>query len=158
MISLGFRFTNREFTYIGIEGSFSNPTLLFAHTIKLPKDFSRPMALDWLHKELTSIISKHRIATISIKGMEPFANKNSLASVNRIENEALAFLVAAQKGIESVERIIDTNVAAKLRLEKKNKRTQAYEICQEKFEREMDDNTKDAVLAAWIKLTDVGLI
>jgi len=136
-----------------VDGKFTNPTLVFNQRVKFPKNFSRPLEIAWLYKELIALISSYEVDAICIKGMEPYAQKNSLPAVHRIENEALSFLVAANNGIESIERIVDATVATKFKLEARSKRSQAYEICLEKFDKTIDDNTKDAILAAWIRLT-----
>jgi Holliday junction resolvasome RuvABC endonuclease subunit len=149
---LGIRFTNKDLTYVVLDGKFDAPCILLTDVIRFPKNFERPKILDWLLKELEGIFSKYEFESVFIKGMEPAASKNGAAALHRIENEAIAFLVAAQHGIELVERVVDATIASRLGVGARYKRRLTYEACSEMFSDLTDDKAKDAVLAAWVKM------
>lgn len=152
MTSLGLRFTNKEYTYAVMNGKFDTAAILSKESFQFPRNYSRPKALVWLYKELTSLITTKNVSHIRIKGMEPLAAKNGLAAIHRLENEALVYLIAGQLGIDNIERVVDATVASKLRLTGAGKRSQSYRCCEEMFGDGMDDKTKDAVLAVWAKM------
>lgn len=152
MAYLGLRFTNKAYTYVLLDGVFTAPQILSNESFQFPKNYSRPKVLVWLYKELASLVTTRNAEHILIKGMEPLATKNGLAAIHRLENEAIIYLIAGQNGIDCIERVVDATVASRLRLTGTGKRLQSYKFCEEMFGEEPDDKTKDALLAAWVKM------
>ena len=149
MNCLGMRCSNNDYTFAIIGGKKKNPILIDKGTIDFPKGFSRAASLRWFFQEVEEIFKKHNINIVAIKGAEAMATRNK-TFVERVENEAIIFLVAENHGIKKVRRKLKSTIAKDLGLKGKAKylSTHLDTTIFKNFDNETA-KTQEAILVAW---------
>ena len=109
----GLRCSNKDFAYAILDGSKSNPILIDSGLIGFPRNFTRPSEIRWFYQELEEFCNKHPISFWAIKGAEPMAKRDNSFTL-RVENEAMVFLIAANKGSDNVIRKVNSSIAKEL--------------------------------------------
>ena len=109
----GLRCSNKDFAYAILDGSKSDPILIDSGIIGFPRNFIRPSEIQWFYQELEEFNNKYSISFWAIKGAEPMAKRDSTFTL-RVENEAMVFLLAANKGNDNVVRKVNSSIAKEL--------------------------------------------
>lgn len=146
---LGIRCSNNDFCYVILSGSSSAPKIEKKDHISFPKRFSRQQSLKWFFQEIEGILKKYPIKVIAIKGTEGNAPRGK-AFVDRIENEAMIYLAAANKDIRRVYRKVYRTIATNFGLRGKAKYLSTKLDCSvfPGFNQE-NNKMKNAILVAW---------
>ena len=149
MCILGVRCSSSDFSYVVIRGPRSLPEIIASATIAFPKGFSRSQELKWLAQELESLVGRHKPRAIGLKGTEGQASRGA-PFVRRVENEAIAFLVAAENGITHVVRRVNSSIAKGLGLKGKARYLTTHLDTSAIAEyTSYPDKVRDALLVAW---------
>jgi Holliday junction resolvasome RuvABC endonuclease subunit len=148
MMKLGIRCSNTDYAYAILEGARSSPQVVEKNTISFPKGYSRSENLKWFYQEIDQILNRLEIDTITIKGAEALATRDK-SFVARVENEAMVFLAASNRGLENVSRKIKSTIAKNLGL--KGKAKYLAQLDTSVFPTYAEESTKmqEAILAAW---------
>lgn len=105
---LGIRCSNSDYSFALLKGSKGCPEVANVKSASYPKGYSRPEILRWLYQEIEDYSSKNiGIETFLVKGAEPMAQKGG-AYTERVECEAIMFLVAAQHGLTANRKVKQT--------------------------------------------------
>jgi phosphohistidine swiveling domain-containing protein len=149
MSYLGFRCSNKDYTYVILNGTKEQPEVLCNDTVAFPKDFSRPHELKWFLQEIEELLKKNEVNSISIKSTEVPARKGNSYD-ERVENEAMILLTAENFGITQVSKKVKSTIAKDLGLKGKGKylSTKLDVSVFPNFDRETE-KLKDAILVAW---------
>ncbi|MBL1212260.1 MAG: hypothetical protein HND52_02780 [Ignavibacteriae bacterium] len=110
---IGLRCSNKDYSFAIVDGNKNSPVLVDSGTIHFPNGFSRPAELKWFYQELDELSRKYKIDKWGIKGAEAMAQKGKLYT-SRAENEAIVFLLGANKGNENVFRKVKATIAKDL--------------------------------------------
>lgn len=149
MAYLGFRCSNKDYTYVLLKGTKRKPVIQKYDNIPFPKGFTRSVNLKWFYQEIDTLIKKHKINCIAIKGVEGLARRSS-SLFERIENEAIILLVAADNGIKYVVRKVKVTIAKDLGLKGKVKYlSENLDISVFPDFEKLNTKMKEALLVAW---------
>lgn len=149
MAILGIRCSNKDYSFVILAGDSNNPTIEEKGNVRFPKGFSRSLCLKWFLQELEGILKRHDVRIIAIKGTEGLAARGK-SFVERVENEAMIYLSAANLGIKNVYRKVKSTIAKDFGLKGKAKYLSTKLDCSvfPTFDNE-DNKTQEAILVAW---------
>jgi hypothetical protein len=152
MTTVGFRCSNKDYTYALIEGTKEKPSITVCDTIAFPVGYSKPQSLSWFIKEIKDIIENHEINGIAIKADEGMAGRSS-AYETRVEHEAMIYLACADSGIKSVLKKRKNTIAKDLGLKGKGKYLNTkLDVSVIPNYADYSDKQKDAILVGWSML------
>jgi Holliday junction resolvasome RuvABC endonuclease subunit len=77
MSYLGLRCWPDHFAYVVLDGTIAKPNPITSGKVEIPADNDRPAFLDWISREVKTILTRHNPARCSYKSIEPRAKKNS---------------------------------------------------------------------------------
>lgn len=149
MSYLGIRCSNKDYSFVILKGNKSSPEIETKGHVSFPKGFSISQNLKWFLQEIEEILQKYHVVVISMKSTEALARKGNLF-VARIENEAMVYLAAVNRGIKQVFKKVNSTIAKDLGLKGKGKYLKTELDCSvfPDFDKE-SDKLKDAILVAW---------
>ena len=75
---LGFRCWPDRFAYVVLEGAINKPKPITSGRVDIPADNDRPAFLNWISREVKTILARHTPVGCSYKSIEPLARKNSI--------------------------------------------------------------------------------
>jgi Holliday junction resolvasome RuvABC endonuclease subunit len=94
---IGLRCWPDRFAYVVLEGTVGAPILIASDTVTIPADDDRPSFLNWISKEVRTILKRYPQSRCSYKAIEPMAFKNS-DSLRRSQAEGVVQAVAHESG------------------------------------------------------------
>lgn len=145
---LGLRCSAKDYAFAILDGTKAAPVLVAHGLVAYPKGFSRVQSANWFLQELTMLLDTHSCGAIVIKGFEGLTKGN--AFVERVENEAVAYLAAFRKGIKSVVRKVKSTIAKDLGLKGRAKYlSSTLDTTVINDYAALDEKIQDAVLAGW---------
>lgn len=152
MKCIGLRCSNNDYSFAILSGSKEAPNLEESGTVNFPKGYSRTQSLKWFLQELEEISKKYELERLAIKGAEGIAARGK-EFVTRVENEAMALLLAANLGIDEVQRKVKSTIAKDLGLPGKAQalKTELDTNLIPEF-KTSTDKIKEAILVAWSSL------
>ncbi|MFA5393702.1 MAG: hypothetical protein WC338_04510 [Candidatus Ratteibacteria bacterium] len=106
---LGIRCSNKNFSYVVMNGSKKNPVIVASDSLAYPKNFARPRSLLWFTQEVEQLIKKHDIGSVVMKRFEGRSRGGSFEE--RVECEAMGYLVCAKCGITAVRKKVKSTIA-----------------------------------------------
>ncbi|MCX2982712.1 hypothetical protein EYC98_17760 [Halieaceae bacterium IMCC14734] len=151
-ISLGLRFSNSDYTFAVMDSTKASPNIVELSTVVCPKGFHRSQTLKWLVQEIDGIFARHEgISIVTIKRFEGRSKGNTFEE--RVENEATAYIAAANVGLKAVYKKMGSTLAKDLGLKGKAKllKTELDTSMIPNFS-DYGDKEKDAILSAWSEL------
>lgn len=153
MSALGIRCSNTDFSYAVLQGKKQSPVVLDYGTTAFPKGYSTPFKLKWFLQELDDIIKKYPINSITLKGTEGLAARDK-AFVERVECEAVVFLIGATLGIKRVQRKLKSSIAKDLGLKGRSHylATQLDTSVIANFDK-LSTKVQEAILVGWSELS-----
>jgi Holliday junction resolvasome RuvABC endonuclease subunit len=147
---IGIRCSNTDFAFAILSGTQKQPQLIESGHVLYPKGFSKPHSLKWLYHEIESLIKTHSIKKIGIKASETKSANKTFE--DRVEHEAMVYLVAANCNIREIAKKRKNTLAKQLGF-----KGQAHYLTQidtsiiRGFDKS-DDKVKEAILVAWSDL------
>ena len=149
MSCIGFRCSNKDYTYVILTGTKEQPQILSKGTVAFPKGFTRPQELKWFLQEVEELFKKNKITSVAIKSTEAPARKGNTYD-ERVENEAIILVTAYSFGIKNISKKVKSTIAKDLGLKGKSKYlTSKLELSAfPNYEKETD-KMKEAILVAW---------
>lgn len=149
MLALGIRCSNKDYSCCILSGTRDNPLIESNHHVSFPTGYSESDALRWFHQEMEAIFGTASIDLVGIKRAETMV-KRSNSLEQRIQNEAIVSLVAAQKGCTGVSKKVNSTIAKDLGLKGKGKylKTKLDTSAFPDFD-SYPDKMKEAILVAW---------
>lgn len=148
MQCLGIRCSNKDYSFVVLSGTKAIPKILYKECNASPRGCSIARRLKWFLQEIEEIIKKFSINEIVIKGAEPIARKGNPYR-ERIENEAMIFLAAEDKGIKQIVRKSKCTIAKDHGLKGRPKYLATLDCSVfPNFEKETP-KIREAILAAW---------
>ncbi len=149
MAFLGIRCSNHDYSFAILSGTKESPKVDQKDTIAFPKGYSKPNSLKWFLQELQELFEKNpSIRVIGIKGAEPMASRGK-AFIERIENETIVYLSAANSGIKAIFRKPKVTIAKDLGLKGKAKYLADLECNFFPDFKKESEKIQEAVLVAW---------
>ena len=145
---LGIRCSNTDYAYVILTGNRAAPEIVEKSLIALPKGYSRSESLKWFYQEIDGILGRVAINTITIKGAEALAARDQ-SFVSRVENEAMIFLAASNRGLENISRKVKVTIAKDLGGKGKAKYLAQLDTSVFPNYAQETDKIKEAILAAW---------
>jgi hypothetical protein len=151
MNTLGIRCSNSDYTFAILTGSKKQPQLIDIGHIPYPKGYSKPHSLKWLYAEVESLVKTHSIKKIGMKASELM--RVSKTYEDRVEHEAMVYLVAAYCNIRDVAKKRKNTLAKQLGLKgRSHYLAQLDTSVIPKFDT-FNDKEKEAVMVAWSDLS-----
>jgi len=150
-LTLGFRFSNKDFTYALMSGTKSIPCLVEEATIAFPKGYSRSNLLKWLLQEVETLLTRNRPTLVVVKRHE--GRTKGLSHEERVECEATVYIAVANTGLGKVFKKVARTLAKDLGQKGKAKYLKVgldtsvivgYD--------DLTDKGRDAVNCAWSEL------
>lgn len=151
MSILGLRIGTSQISLALVSGSQSDWHLDDLSLWRFPKGFEHPLALRWLHSELTDYLQKRPPGVIVIKGVEPLATKSGGITI-RTDFEAVAMLVAAQLNIPCRGRRVKASIAKALTGKGKPRYLKTFEPTNDPGFAGRPADAQEAILAALSEL------
>jgi hypothetical protein len=148
---LGVRCSNKDFTYIVLDGTKAAPRLIVCETLVLPKGFAPAQSLHWLFQEVTSLIAKHSVWKIVIKRFE--GRSRGSAFETRVEHEAAVMLAAGAQGNHAVFKKVNRTLAKDLGQKGHARYLSHLNVSWVQNYSRLSDKQKEALQAAWSELT-----
>jgi hypothetical protein len=151
MTVLGIRCSNKDFTYVVLEGSKDTPKLTCLESVQYPTNYSRSRCLFWLVQEVKALISRYGVERIVMKGFEGRTRDKTYE--HRVESEAAVFIAAAEAGITGVFKKVKSTIAKDLGFKGRGHYLQsALDTSLIPEYEQSGDRAQDAILAAWSEL------
>jgi hypothetical protein len=148
---LGIRCSNRDYTFAKLSGTKKIPQVVDCNTTLYPKGFSKPQSLKWLLQEIDTLIKRHNIQKIVIKGFE--GRKCDKCFVERVEHEAIVYLAGASCRVMPVLRKVSSTIAKDLGLKgRAHYLTTSLDTSLIPSYDNYSAKAKDAILAGWSEL------
>lgn len=149
MSYLGLRCSNNDYTYVVLKGDVSSPSIGNKGSVPFPKGLSRAQELKWFYQEIEGLISKNKIKSIIMKRAEGNALRDK-HFVERIENEAIVYLVGINNGVKNITKKVKSTIAKDFGLKGKAKYLSTSLDCSvfPTFDNE-NEKMKDAIRVAW---------
>lgn len=147
---LGLRCSNRDYTFVVIDGTRESPNVIETETISYPRSYSKPLALKWFLQEIENLIGKHNVLKIVIKASE--SRRCSKAYEERVEHEAIAILAAANCGLKAVFKKVKSTIAKDMGLKGRAHYLSKIDTTVIHNFDSYNEKTREAVLAAWSEI------
>lgn len=151
MAILGIRCSNSDFAYAILEGTKDSPNLVHTEQINYPIGFTKQYSLKWFFQEISGIVTQNEIESIVLKGYEgQVRRKNTF--VDRIDHEAIIFLVAGNRDIRFVSRKVKSTIAKDLGFKGKGRYLSRIDNTKIDEFGGYSDKIQEAILCAWSEL------
>lgn len=146
---VGLRCSNKDYAFALMKGTKDSPILVNSGIVKFPNGFSRSSELKWFYQELEELSKQENVDMWAIKGAEAMAQKGKLYTA-RVENEAIAFLISADKGNDNTIRKVKPTIAKDLGCKGKAKYLKTdIDITIVKNYSKSPEKINEAILVAW---------
>jgi Holliday junction resolvasome RuvABC endonuclease subunit len=113
MVVIGFRCWPDKFSYVVLKGTRSVPQAIAGDVISGPTNMSRAGVLNWVSKEVTALLTRHKPTQARFKAIEPMAMKNTSA-LRRAEIEGVLQASLYECGLQEVTGLTKGQMKAKL--------------------------------------------
>src|SRR3954465_7028327 len=113
MSYLGFRCWPDHFAYVVIEGNITRPKPVTSGRVNIPADSDRPAFLDWISREVRTILKRHTPAACAYKSIEPAARKNS-DLLRRAQVEGVVQAVVHESGCQAITSHTKQQIKARI--------------------------------------------
>lgn len=153
MTVLGLRCSNHDYAHAILKGTRTAPNVIVTGEKAFPKNYVKPQLLKWFMQEIEDLVRNQAVTAIAMKGPEGFSARGR-PFVERIEIEAIVFLLGANIGIKPVLKKVKSTIAKDLGLKGKAKYldTKLNTSVLSGFD-SYTDKVKEAILAAWSTLS-----
>lgn len=149
---IGLRCWPDRFTYVVLAGTVGAPILIASDTVTIPADDDRPSFLNWISKEVRTILKRYPPIRCSYKAIEPMAFKNS-DSLRRSQVEGVVQAVAHESGCTEIASYTKQQIKARIGFE-----GAAKDVAKALKGGPLDELSRtdfqEAALAAWASLPD----
>lgn len=147
---LGIRCSNSDYSFAILTGTKISPEIIIFRQTNYPKGFTKPHSVKWLYQEIETLVSDYSIKKIVMKASEAISAQKTLE--DRIEHEAMIFLVAANHNIRDVSKKRKNTIASNLGLKGKSKYLAKLDTSILPNFDTCNDKIKEAILVAWSDL------
>ena len=114
MSVMGIRCSNRDFTWVILTGSKTQPHIQELNSLGFPKNYSKPRSLLWFVQEIEQLIQRHKVQKIVMKGFE--GRTRGKTYEERVEYESAVYIAGAKNGLNSISKKVKSTIAKDLGL------------------------------------------
>jgi hypothetical protein len=152
MAILGLRCSNSDITFVVLEGSRDQPSVVVMADLSIPSGFKQPEALDWVYQETELLVRRHNVEMVVMNKFQ--GRRRDQAYADRVSIEAAVTLAAHRNGQLPVFKKVKSTIAKDmgfkgraryLRSDLDTSPIDGYDG--------LDEKSKDAILAAWSELS-----
>jgi Holliday junction resolvasome RuvABC endonuclease subunit len=149
---LGFRCWPDHFAYVVLDGTIAKPKPITSGRVEIPADSDRPAFLNWISREVKTILTRHNPARCSYKSIEPLARKNS-DLLRRAQVEGVVQAVVHEFGCKAIGSYTKQQLKARIGFSGTAKEV-AEALEDSPLQEFYGKDFEEAALAAWASLPE----